>query len=75
MPVWIGRGSQFVPGQAAVVNLQLLVPGVPDAAQAWAVSPGDVRSLRSERGIGGRWVTVPEFGLTAAVVLTSDAGP
>ena len=75
VPVWVGPGSQFVPPQAAVANLKVVVPQVPDAYQAWLVSPGDMRSLRSERVVGGRQVVVPEFDLTAAVVFTGDNTP
>lgn len=75
LPVWLGRGAQFVPGQAAVSNLTILVPRVPSSMQAWQVSPGAVRSLKGERVPGGTRITVPEFGLTSAIVFTSDNGP
>jgi hypothetical protein len=74
LPIWIGRGSQYVPGQAAASNLTITVPQVPDAMQAWEVSPGEVHSLPSKRVVGGRQVTIPEFGLTTALVFTSDNG-
>jgi hypothetical protein len=74
LPVWVGPGSQLVPSQAAVVNLKIVVP-VPNGAQAWEVLPGEVRSLPSERAVGGTKVIVPEFGLTTAIVFTSDNGP
>jgi hypothetical protein len=74
-PMWVGRGAQYVPPQAAAANLVLVVPGVPDGAQAWEVSPGRVRSLRSERIPGGKRVVLPEFGVTSAIVFTSDNGP
>jgi hypothetical protein len=47
LPIWVGRGAQYVPGQAAQANLVLVVPGVPPSAQAWEVSPGAVRSLKT----------------------------
>lgn len=72
LPIWQGRGAQFVPGQAAVSKLTLVVPQVPQSAQAWEVTPADVRSLRSERVPGGTKIVVPEFGLTSAIVFTSD---
>jgi hypothetical protein len=72
LPMWMGQGSQFVPGQAAVAHLGLKVPHVPDGAKAWLVSPGEVRSLEMQREIGGTKVIIPEFGLTAAIVFTSD---
>ena len=77
VPIWMGRWSQFIPGQAAIGKdkLNMVVPQVPAGCQAWEVSPGDVRSLKTERVIGGTKVTLPEFGLTTAVVFTSDNGP
>ncbi len=75
LPVWVGPGAQYVPGQAAVTNLTLVVPDVPNGTQAWIVSPAEVRTLKAERVTGGTKITLPEFGLTAAVVFTSDLSP
>ncbi len=75
LPVWLGKGSQFVPGQAAKARLSMTVPQVPNGTQAWEVSPAEVRSLPSERVIGGTRVTLPEFGLTGVIVFTSDNSP
>jgi hypothetical protein len=75
LPMWLGKGSQFVPGQSAAVKLGMTVPQVPSGTQAWEITPGDVLSLPIERVIGGTKVTVPEFGLTTAIVFTSDNSP
>ncbi|HZT82133.1 MAG TPA: hypothetical protein VFA26_18040 [Gemmataceae bacterium] len=72
LPMWVGGGAQFVPGQAAAANLPVRVPGVAPSMQAWEVTPGDVRSLPVRRMPGGSEVIVPEFGLTAAIVFTTD---
>lgn len=72
LPIWQGKGGQFVPGQAAASKLSMVVPHVPQSQQAWDVSPADVRGLRSERVAGGTKITLPEFGLTSVVVFTSD---
>lgn len=72
VPIWVGRGAQFVPGQAAVPNLTITVPSVPVGTEAWEVTPGEVRPLKIERVVGGWQVTVPEFGLTSAIVFTAD---
>ncbi len=74
LPVWVGFGAQFVPGQAAKAKLTVVVPQVPVGTQAWQVSPGDVRSLVQERVAGGTKITLPEFAQTAAVVFTADNG-
>jgi hypothetical protein len=72
LPLWQGKGAQYVPGQAAVSKLTLIVPQVPQSLQCWEVSPGDVRALKAERVPGGSKITLPEFGLTTALVFTSD---
>lgn len=74
LPMWQGKGSQFVPGQAAAAKLSFVAPQIPASMQAWEVLPGDVRALKIERVVGGTRVTIPEFGLTSAVVFTSDPG-
>ncbi len=72
IPIWQGKFSQFVPGQAATAKLTLVVPQVPKTMQAMEVSPGDVRGLKVERIDKGVKVVLPEFGLTSMVVFTSD---
>lgn len=72
LPVWQGKGAQFVPGQAAVSKLTLTVPQVPQSMQCWEVTPGEVRGLKTERVPGGIKVTIPEFGLATALVFTGD---
>jgi hypothetical protein len=74
LPVWIGSGAQYVPGQSAAAQLEVLVPQVPPNMQPWEVSPGLVRAVRWKRQTGGILVTVPEFSLTGAVVFTADPG-
>jgi hypothetical protein len=72
LPMWLGAGSQYVPGQAAVTSLAITVPQVPGGTQAWEVSPGDIRALKTERVTGGTKIILPEFGLTSAIIFTSD---
>lgn len=72
LPMWLGRGGQFVPGQAAQAKVKMIVPEVSAGSSAWLVSPAEVRSLAMERVPGGTRITIPEFGLTAAVVFTND---
>lgn len=73
MPMWQGKASQFVPGQAAVHKLSMVVPQIPGSMQAWEVLPGEVRGLRIDRVVGGTRVLLPEFGLTSNIIFTSDA--
>jgi hypothetical protein len=72
LPMWLGSGAQFVPGQSAVTKLTMVVPQVPQGTQAWEVQPGDMRGIHYERQPGGYKITIPEFGLTTAIVFTSD---
>jgi hypothetical protein len=74
LPIWMGKGAQFVPGQAAISKLSITVPQVPASTQAWEISPGSVHALKVERTTGGTKITLPEFGLTAAVLFAADQG-
>jgi hypothetical protein len=75
LPIWVGKGSQLVPGQGSTPQLVITVPQVPITSQAWEVSPGRIRSYPIERVLGGAQVKLHNFSLTAAVVFTSDLGP
>lgn len=57
-----------VPSDAA--PLTILVTGVPESHQPWAVAPGGLRPLRHQRVTGGMAVTLDDF-LTQATVLLS----
>lgn len=72
IPIWQGKFSQFVPGQAAAAKLTMVVPQVPKTTQAWEISPAEVRGLKTERVDKGTRVTLNEFGLTGLVVFSSD---
>ena len=52
------------------VPLTLLVPGVPEAHQAWEIAPGGLKPLRQQRVTGGVAVTLDSF-LTQSLVLIS----
>lgn len=66
--------SQFQPPQMAVNDLRVTVPGAPASAQAFEISLGDARLLDRERIPGGTRVSLPDFGGTSLVLLTSDLG-
>jgi hypothetical protein len=76
LPIWLGPGSQYVPGQAALNQLSMVLP-VPQHMEAWEVTPAEVRKVdKAERVLGGTRITLNEFGLTTAIVCTSDnTGP
>jgi hypothetical protein len=73
LPIWIGPGSQYVPGQAAAAELSLTVP-VPITSTAWEISPGRIQSYPIERVQGGCQVNLRNFSLTSALLFTSDLG-
>jgi hypothetical protein len=52
--------------------LTLLVPGVPEAHQAWEVSPGGLRPLRHKRVTGGIAITLESFRAHSLVLLSGD---
>ena len=52
------------------VPLTVLVPGVPEAHQAWEIAPGGLKPLRQQRVTGGVSITLDSF-LTQSLVLIS----
>ena len=72
VPMWMGTGAQFVPGQAAASKVTIKIPEVPRSTQAWEVCPVEVRHLSFKRVLGGTEITLNDFGLTSAVVFTGD---
>jgi hypothetical protein len=73
LPLWSGRGAQFVPGQLAGTNVSFTVPGVPESSSAYEITFADLPMPRHKRVAGGTRVTLDEFGLTSIVLLTGDA--
>lgn len=73
LPIWLGRGAQFVPGQAATNRLTITVPQTPIGSEPWQVTPAEVRTVPAPRRVpGGTEITLTEFDTTAAIVFTSD---
>jgi len=52
--------------------LALLVPGVPEAHQAWEVHPGGLRPARQKRVTGGVSITLDGFRSTGLVLLSGE---
>src|SRR5438876_664066 len=75
LPIWLGQGAQFVPGQSTTPKLTIVVPETPLGTQPWQITPVEVRSLEQERVVGGTKVTIPEFSLTTAILFTADNSP
>ena len=72
LPMWTGKGAQFVPGQSAAPGLTFVVPGVPESVDVYELSPGGMRPLLRQRVTGGMRVTLDDFSLTSLILLTQD---
>jgi hypothetical protein len=72
LPIWIGPGSQYVPGQSATANLEVRVPAAPTTGTAWEINAGRVRTHSVARTSQGAVVRLNNFSLCTALVLTSD---
>ena len=59
LPLWSAPGAQCVPSQSAANALSLVAPGVPEASDAYELTPHGVQSLRHQRVAGGVRVTCP----------------
>ncbi|MBI1325353.1 hypothetical protein GC170_19485 [bacterium] len=64
--------AQWQPPQMSLNNLTVRIPGTPENATAYLISPGEVRVLERRRVPGGLQLVVPEFDTTAMILLTTD---
>jgi hypothetical protein len=64
-------GAQWTPPQMALNNLKVYVRA-PEAAHALEFSPGGCKFLDHERTAGGVRITIPEFNVTAMVLVSTD---
>jgi len=69
---WTGPAASYVVGQAAAQQMNFTLPGLPETHEAYQILGGTLRPLRRDRTAGGVRVTLEEFDLTAAVVLSQD---
>jgi len=72
LPIWSAPGAQCVPPQSAANAVALVAPGVPEACNAYELTPGGAKSLHHQRVAGGMSVKLDEFGITARVLLAQD---
>ncbi len=63
--------TQYQPPQLSI-NEITITPALPEGAQAFEISPGDVKVLNVERTPGGRQITVKEFDTTSMILCTGD---
>ena len=72
LPIWSAPGAQCVPSQSAANAVTLVATGVPEAYNAYELTPRGVQPLRHQRVAGGLSVTLDEFGLTTQILLAHD---
>jgi hypothetical protein len=63
--------SQFQPPQLAIDEVRV-TPALPEGAQAFEISPGEVKPLDRERVTDGVRVTLKEFDTTCLILCTND---
>ena len=72
IPTWCAPKSQFVCGQSAGHGVSFVVPGIPEANEAYELLPGAVSPVVRKHAALGLKVTLDEFGLCSRVLLTQD---
>lgn len=73
--VWTGPAAQYLVGQAASQQLSFLLPGLPEAHEAYQIAAGRLQPLRRDRTTGGTRIQLEEFDQTAAVLFCQDPLP
>jgi len=72
MTNWIGENVQFVPGQMALADMSVVVPGGDETATAWEVTTTGLRSVPTRRVAGGVVLEIGRFDRRSNIVLTSN---
>ncbi|HBO45417.1 MAG TPA: hypothetical protein DD670_16090 [Planctomycetaceae bacterium] len=72
VPLWVGPGAQYVPGQSAAHEMKFIASGVPDTNQAYEIVPGGLMRHERNRVSGGIEVTLGEFSLCSLVLFAED---
>jgi len=63
--------AQYQPPQMAAHNLVIRAQ-IPESAQAFEISPGEVKLLKRERAPGGTEISLEDFGTSAMILCTTD---
>ena len=74
LPMWLGSGSQFVPGQAAAAELSSPCPVADHLDRRGRCRRAASSRYPIKRVQGGCEVTLHNFSLTSALLFTSDLG-
>ena len=76
IPVWLGEGTQYTPSIAALSQLKVTVPQVPEGSIVWRVTAAGYEQLPlTVRKPNGLEITIPDFDVACAIVITPDLGP
>ncbi len=72
LPMWFEDDSQFVPGQMAARNVEIVIPGVPDTATVWELTTTRVRTLKQQPISSGAKIKLDNFDQVTAIVVSTD---
>ncbi|MBN2580272.1 MAG: hypothetical protein JXB10_14880 [Pirellulales bacterium] len=72
LPLTFAPGAQYTVGASAVPQLALTVPGVPEACNAYEMTPIGLQPLGHKRVAGGTRIDFNRFALTTQVLLAND---
>ncbi len=73
LPLRTAGESQLALGTSTAANVQYIVPGVPEANEAWELNPAGLRPMVHHRVAGGLGLTLTPGQVGTLVVLTQDA--
>ncbi len=69
---WVEENAQFVPGQMALTDVSVVVPGGDETSTAWEVTTTGLHSLPMRRVAGGVELRLKRLDRSASILLTSD---
>ena len=72
LPIRYVPDSQYAAGTLQSKAVSFVVPGVPSSTEAFLITPSRLKPLRQKRVTGGMRISLENFGLTSAIVMTQD---
>lgn len=72
LPIRYVPHSQFAAGASNTQTISFVIPGVPDSSEPFLITSSRLKPLRRKRVAGGMRVTLNDFSLTSAIVMTQD---
>lgn len=75
LAAWTGAESQYVPTTSeAQESVRFIVPGLPQSAEVFQVTPTGLRPVETRRVTGGMELTLDHFLLDGMLLVTPDPG-